>query len=93
MSSAKFYRTRGFQHRRIAFALKVLTALWLIPMVGFFLTGKTWMHLLGAVTGFVSFAIPSILLAAMFDELAERNFVQSTAVKNRALLGVVQPKK
>ena len=91
--SPKFYRTRGFQHRRIAFTIKVLTVLWLVPMVGFFLTGKTWMHLLGAVTGYISLALPALVFAAYFDAQAENNFMKAAAAKDQALLGVVQPKE
>ena len=91
--SPKFYRNRGFQHRRIAFAIKVLVVLWLIPMAGFFLTGKTWMHLLGAVTGYVALALPSLVFAAYFDAQAEDNFLKAAAAKNQALLGVVHPKE
>lgn len=87
------YRQRGFQLRRVGFALKVLTVLWLIPMFGLYFSGKTWMHFLAAITGFICFAVPSLLLAAGFDQLAENKFGQYMAAKNQSLLGVVQPRK
>lgn len=89
-----YYRQRGFQLRRVAFALKVMSALWIIPMVGLYLSGKTWMHFLAALTGFICFSAPSLLLAAGFDQLAENKFGQYVAAKNnQALLGVVYPNK
>ena len=87
------YRQRGYQLRRVAFALKVFTALWIIPMFGFYFSGKTWMHFLASLTGYICFAVPSLLLAAGFDQLAENKFGQYMAAKNQSLLGVVQPRK
>lgn len=90
---SNFYRTRGFQLRRVAFGLKLLTALWLIPMAGLYFSGKTWMHFLSAITGYICLALPSLVLAASFDHLAEQKFLQHAALKNQGLLGVVYPKK
>lgn len=92
MSTVKSLRQRGFQLRRVSFGLKVLSLLWVFPMLGLFLTGHTWMHFFAAVTGLVAFDTPALILAAAFDEMAERRFTQASAVKQQGLLGVVQPR-
>ena len=51
------------------------------------------MHFLASLTGYICFAVPSLLLAAGFDQLAENKFGQYMAAKNQSLLGVVQPRK
>jgi hypothetical protein len=45
------------------------------------------------VTGVVAFVTPSILIASVYDDRAERFFNLAAAHKQVALLGVVQPRK
>jgi hypothetical protein len=44
-------------------------------------------------TGSVAFIVPSLLIASVYDDRAERQFNLAAAQKQTALLGVVQPRK
>jgi hypothetical protein len=93
MSTVKEYRRKGFQARRVSFALKVIAGLWTIAMIGIFVTSPTLIGFLAMIAGSVSFIIPSLLIAAVFDDRAERQFNLAAAHRQVALLGVVQPRK
>lgn len=93
MSTVKEYRRKGFQYRRVSFALKVIAGLWSIAMIGIFVTSPTLIGLLTMVTGIVAFVTPSLLIAAVYDDRAERQFNLAAAYKQVAILGVVSPKK
>lgn len=93
MSTVKEYRRKGFQYRRVSFALKVVAGAWTIAMIGIFVTSPTLIGFLAMVTGSISFIVPSLLIAAVYDDRAERQFNLAAAYKQVAVLGVVQPKK
>ena len=93
MSTVKEYRRKGFQARRVSFALKVIAGLWSIAMIGIFATSPTLIGFLAMVTGVVAFVTPSMLISAVYDDRAERFFNLAAAHKQAALLGVVQPRK
>ena len=93
MSTVKEYRRKGFQYRRVSFALKVIAGLWSIAMIGIFVTSPTVVGFFAMVTGIVAFVTPSMLISAVYDDRAERHFNLAAAHKQVALLGVVQPKK
>ena len=93
MSTVKEYRRKGFQARRVSFALKVVAGLWSIAMIGIFATSPTLIGFLAMVTGVVAFVTPSMLISAVYDDRAERFFNLAAAHKQVALLGVVQPRK
>ena len=88
MQSVKEIRRRGFQYRRISFTLKVISGLWAVAMVALSV-GGTWTHFFTAITGLVAFCIPSLLIAATYDHMAEKQFMKAAA--NVPLLGVVNP--
>lgn len=92
MSTVKEYRRRGFQARRLSFALKVITGLWAISMIGLFITQPTFLGLMVAITGGIVFCAPALLITVVLDDRAERNFNLAAAHKQVALLGVVPPK-
>jgi hypothetical protein len=93
MSTVKEYRRRGFQARRMSFALKVIAGLWTITMIGVFVTSPTLVGFLAMLAGSVAFVTPSLLIASVYDDRAERQFNLAAAHKQAALLGVVQPRK
>jgi hypothetical protein len=88
MQTVKEIRRRGFQYRRISFTLKVISGLWAVAMIALSV-GGTWTHFFTAVTGLVAFCIPSLLIAATYDHMAEKQFMKAAA--NVPLLGVVNP--
>ena len=95
MTTPKFHRQRGFQLRRVGFALKILAALWTIAMLVLFFTRIELTTFFVAVTGIVIVALPTLVLAASFDSHAERQFTLASVKKvssKTALLGVVKPK-
>lgn len=51
------------------------------------------MHFFAAITGGIAFCIPAIIVAAAFDELAERQFNLASAAGQTPLLGVVRPQQ
>ena len=89
MQSVKEIRRRGFQYRRISFALKVISGLWAVSMIALGI-GGTWTHFFAAITGLIAFCLPAILIAATYDQLAEKQFTKAAATP---LLGVVQPRQ
>lgn len=88
MQTVKEIRRRGFQYRRISFTLKAISGLWAVAMIALSV-GGTWTHFFTAVTGLVAFCIPSLLIAATYDHMAEKQFMKAAA--NVPLLGVVNP--
>ena len=92
MSTVKEYRRRGFQYRRTSFALKVITGLWAISMVGLFITQPSFLGFMTAITGGIVFCAPALLITVVLDDKAERQFNLAAAQKQVALLGVVKPK-
>lgn len=97
MTTSKLHRIRGFQLRRIAFALKVLASVWTISMLVLFFTRIQLTTFFAATTGIVLVSLPILVLAATFDSHSERQFLAAAAKKATAkatpLLGVVAPKK
>lgn len=91
MLHVKEIRRRGFQYRRISFALKVLSGLWAIAMLALGI-GGTWIHFIAAVTGLIAFCVPAVLIAATYDHMAEKQFLKASA-SSTPLLGVVHPKE
>lgn len=89
MKSVKELRRRGFQLRRISFTLKVMSGLWAIGMIAL-AVGGSWVHFLASMTGLIAFCLPAILIAATYDQMAEREFMKAAAA-NQPLLGVVHP--
>lgn len=89
MKSVKELRRRGFQLRRISFTLKVMSGLWAIGMIAL-AVGGSWVHFLASMTGLIAFCLPAILIAATYDQMAEREFMKASAA-NQPLLGVVRP--
>jgi hypothetical protein len=89
MATVKELRRRGFQYRRISFALKVISGLWAVSMLALGI-GGTWTHFFAGLTGLIAFCIPAILIAAVYDDKAEKEFMKAAA--NAPLLGVVQPR-
>ena len=89
MKSVKELRRRGFQLRRISFTLKVMSGLWAIGMIAL-AVGGSWVHFLASMTGLIAFCLPAILIAATYDQMAEREFMKASAA-NQPLLGVVHP--
>lgn len=87
--TVKDLRRRGFQLRRISFALKVISGLWAISMVAL-AVGGTWTHFIASITGLIAFCLPAILIASTFDHMAEREFNKASAA-SQTLLGVVRP--
>jgi len=92
MKTSKEFRRRGFQFRRISFALKVISGLWAISMVALSI-GGTWMHFIASISGLIAFCLPAILIAAAYDQMAEREFIKASAAASQPLLGVVYPKQ
>lgn len=88
MQTVKELRRRGFQYRRISFAIKVISGLWAAAMVALSV-GGTWTHFFASITGLIAFCLPSLLIAATYDHLAEKQFMKAAA--NAPLLGVVNP--
>jgi hypothetical protein len=93
MLTVKEYRRRGFQARRVSFALKVVAGLWTIAMIGIFVTSPSLIGFFAMATGSVAFIVPSLLIASVYDDRAERQFNLAASQKQVALLGVVQPRK
>jgi hypothetical protein len=93
MPTVKEYRRKGFQYRRVSFALKVIAGLWSVAMIGIFVTSPTVVGFFAMVTGVVAFVTPSLLISAVYDDRAERQFNLAAAYKQVAVLGVVSPKK
>lgn len=91
MNATANHRRRGFQYRRLSFALKVLAMLWSVCMLGVFFTDMSWLNFFIAVTGQIAFCTPAILIAATFDTFAENEFMKAAAAKS-PLLGVVHPR-
>ena len=92
MLTTKEYRRKGFQYRRTSFTLKVIAGAWTIAMIGIFVTSPTLVGFFAMLTGSVTFVIPSLLIATVYDGRAERQFNLAAAQKQVALLGVVSPK-
>lgn len=96
MTTSKLHRTRGFQLRRLAFALKVMAGLWTLSMLILFFTRIQLTTFFIATTSIVLVSLPILVLAATFDSHAERQFLAAAAkrqAKVTPLLGVVAPKK
>jgi hypothetical protein len=91
MTSIKGLRQKGFRYRRVSFTLKVFIGIWAVAMLGVFLTKLTFLGLMVCVTGTFALGFPGLLLAAVFDELADREFAKASAQKQGPLLGVVRP--
>ena len=87
MQSVKEIRRRGFQYRRISFSLKIMSSLWAVAMLALGV-GGTWIHFLAAMTGLIAFCLPALLIAATYDQMAERQFMKAAATP---VLGVVHP--
>ena len=92
MSTVKEYRRKGFQYRRVSFVLKTIAGAWTIAMIGIFVTSPTLLGFFAMLTGSVAFIVPSMLIATVYDDRAERQFNLAAAKKQTALLGVVSPK-
>ena len=92
MLTTKEYRRKGFQYRRTSFTLKVIAGAWTIAMIGIFVTSPTLVGFFAMLTGSVAFVVPSLLIATIYDDRAERQFNLASAKKQTALLGVVSPK-
>ena len=92
MLTIKEYRRKGFQYRRTSFTLKVIAGAWTIAMIGIFITSPTLIGFFAMLTGSVAFVVPSLLIATVYDDRAERQFNLAAAKKQTALLGVVSPK-
>jgi hypothetical protein len=92
MLTVKEYRRKGFQYRRTSFALKLAASAWTIAMIGIFVTSPTLLGFFAMATGTAAFVIPTLLIAMVYDDRAERQFNLAAAHKQKALLGVVQPK-
>ena len=92
MSTVKEYRRKGFQYRRVSFVLKTIAGAWTIAMIGIFVTSPTLIGFVAMLTGSVAFIVPSMLIATVYDDRAERQFNLAAAKKQTALLGVVSPK-
>lgn len=90
MQSVKELRRRGFQYRRVSFALKVLTGVWAVAMV-VLAFGGTLVTFIAGVTGLIAFCVPALLIAATYDHMAERQFNKAAATST--LLGVVHPQQ
>ena len=93
MLTTKEYRRKGFQYRRVSFVLKTIAGAWTIAMIGIFITSPTLIGFFAMLTGSVAFVAPSLLIATVFDDRAERQFNLAAAYKQVAVLGVVSPKK
>jgi hypothetical protein len=89
MKTVKELRRRGFQFRRISFSLKVMSGIWAIAMVAL-AVGGSWTHFFASMTGLIAFCLPALLIAATYDQMAEREFNKAAAA-NQPLLGVVHP--
>lgn len=89
MKSVKELRRRGFQLRRISFSLKVMSGLWAVGMIAL-AVGGTWTHFFASMTGLIAFCLPAVLIASVYDQMAEREFNKAAAT-NQPLLGVVHP--
>ena len=89
MQSVKEIRRRGFQYRRISFALKIMSTLWAIAMLALGV-GGSWVHFLAATTGLIAFCLPALLIASTYDHMAEKQFMKAAATP---VLGVVHPKQ
>jgi hypothetical protein len=76
----------------MSFTLKVLIGVWTIAMLGVFLTQLTFLGFMVFITGAFALGFPGLLLAAIFDELADRQFSMASAQKQGPLLGVVRPR-
>ena len=92
MTSIKALRQKGYRYRRVSFTLKVFIALWTFAMFGVFLTQLTFLGFMVFITGALALGFPGLLLAAVFDELADRQFSMASAQKQGPLLGVVRPR-
>lgn len=89
MNAYSELRTRGFQSRRVALAIRLLAAIWAVVMVLFFLTAPGVMTSTVAVIGIFAVSFPTLLLAEVFEDRAERYFMKATAT--RTLLGTIVP--
>lgn len=89
MKTVNEFRRRGFQFRRISFALKVMAGVWAFAMI-LLAVGGTLINYIASATGLIAFCLPAVLIAAVYDELAEREFMKAAA-SNQPLLGVVRP--
>lgn len=86
----KVFRQRGFRYRRISFTFKVLSGLWMLAMLIMFLENMQMLTLATAICGSVAMALPSLLIASVYDDKAEREFNKAAA--HQTLLGVVSPR-
>ena len=92
MTSIKGLRQKGYRYRRMSFTLKVFIGIWTVAMLGVFLTEFTFLGFMVFITGSFALGFPGLLLAAVFDELADRQFSMASAQKQGPLLGVVRPR-
>ena len=94
MNTVSAHRQRGFRYRRLSFALKTISLLWSISMVGVLVVDVSWLNLFISITGLIAFCTPAILIAATFDTYAENEFMKASAAhaSPAPLLGVVHPK-
>lgn len=86
----KMYRERGFRYRRVSFALKVIAGLWTIAMFILFFENMQVLTFATAICGSVAMTLPSLLIASVYDDRAEREFNKAAA--HQAILGVVRPR-
>jgi len=68
------YKTdKVYRFRRYGFGMKVLAAGWFFISAMIFLSGPRWLSLASAVLSAIVGCFPALLLAASFDEIAERS--------------------
>jgi hypothetical protein len=86
----KKYRERGFRYRRVSFALKVISGFWTLAMLIMFFENMRVLTFATAICGSIAMVLPSLLIASVYDDRAEREFNKASA--HKAILGVVRPR-
>lgn len=86
----KKYRERGFRYRRVSFALKVISGFWTLAMLIMFFENMQVLTFATAICGSIAMVLPSLLIASVYDDRAEREFNKASA--HKAILGVVRPR-
>lgn len=86
----KKYRELGFRYRRVSFALKVIAGFWTLAMFIMFFENMQVLTFATAICGSVAMTLPSLLIASVYDDRAEREFNKASA--HQAILGVVRPR-
>jgi uncharacterized membrane protein (DUF485 family) len=87
----KKYRERGFRYRRVSFALKVISGFWTLAMLIMFFENMQVLTFATAICGSIAMVLPSLLIASVYDDRAEREFNKASA--HKAILGVVRPRQ